>query len=241
MGYFLSNANPGRGAVVVDDQEIIEHIRKDFTEFQENGNESIMVDKVLTYLDALKKDIAAEERYSETQRFFAKLNHEREIEFCKVETQNRIANVDRLEECQRLMLKSVIDIGQNALKFAILINGGAGVAMLAFIGNIASKGLAVNCFLTWSLTSFAAGVLGAAVSNGAAYFSQSYYSRSYEKQKNKLVEAINAGRNDGQGTSDFAIDSDEKNGNRWRNAAIGSAVLGYALFLVGIIMAYLGL
>lgn len=225
----------------MEDQEIIERIRKDFTEFQENGNESIMVDKVVTYLDALKKDIAAEERYSETQRFFAKLNHEREIEFCKVDNQVRIANVDRLEEGQRLMLKSAIEIGQNALKYVMLINGGAGVAMLAFVGNILSKGFTINCFLTWSLTSFAAGVLTAAVSSGAAYFSQCYYSSSFEKQKSKLVETINAGKNDGKGTADFDSGSDEKNGNRWRNVAIGSAVLGYILFLVGIITGYNGL
>ncbi|WP_051789061.1 hypothetical protein [Pelosinus sp. UFO1] len=222
-------------------QEIIERIKNEFANFKASGNMSVSVDSVLTYLDVLEKDISHNVQDKETQRFLTQLAHERKIELCKVDNQVRIANVDRLEECQRLMLKSAIEIGQNALKYVMLINGGAGVAMLAFAGNILSKGSAINCFLIWSLTSFAVGVLAAAVSSGAGYFSQCYYSCSYEKQKNKLVDIINTGKNDGKATSDFDSGSDEKNGNWWRNAAIGAAVLGYVLFLFGVITAYNGL
>jgi len=40
------------------------------------------------------------------------------------------------------MFKSVIDAGTVALRSATLINGGAAVALLAFIGNIWEKGVA---------------------------------------------------------------------------------------------------
>ena len=75
------------------------------------------------------------------------------------------------------MFRSVIGYGQAALKSAILINGGAAVALLAFIGNIWAKGVRpdVADSLTNGIVLFASGVLAAAVGTGGSYFTQYYY------------------------------------------------------------------
>lgn len=72
---------------------------------------------------------------------------------------------------------SVITLGQNALKSALLINGGAAVALLAFIGNIWDSGIGKEpaCLLASALKFYAIGVLVAAVGNGATYCSQHFY------------------------------------------------------------------
>ena len=75
------------------------------------------------------------------------------------------------------MFRSVITTGQSALKSALLINGGAAVAMLAAISNIWTKGIDEEAAtpLTASILCFAIGVLSAAIAMGVAYFTQYYY------------------------------------------------------------------
>ncbi|WP_322521131.1 hypothetical protein SR882_10175 [Guyparkeria halophila] len=75
------------------------------------------------------------------------------------------------------MLRSVITVGQSALKSALLINGGAAVAVLAFIGRLFSSESASLSMggLSLALLQFVWGVLGAAIAAGATYFSQAGY------------------------------------------------------------------
>lgn len=89
-----------------------------------------------------------------------------------------VASRQQLHERQLEMLRAVITIGQSALKSALLINGGAAVALLAFVGKIwgdvESKGTLE--VLSIALISFVFGVLSSAMAAGATYFSQSGYS-----------------------------------------------------------------
>lgn len=88
-----------------------------------------------------------------------KLNQEREIAILNANTPFNL---------------SVITLGQNAIKTASLINGGAAVALLAFIGNVWDKGVdrATAILLARSISIFAAGVLSTALGSGATYCSQ---------------------------------------------------------------------
>ncbi|WP_110953620.1 hypothetical protein [Anaerosinus massiliensis] len=216
----------------MDEQDIIGRIRADFIQLKVDGIQSVMVDNLLKYIDTLNhaQDV-------EAKRFLAKLSHERELEQYKAENQSRISNVDRLEKDQILMTKSAIEIGQYALRYAIIINGGAGVALLAFSGNILSNGGSVNNCLASSLLLFAFGVLSTAISSGASYLSQWYYASSFAKQKDKIVEEINAGERH-TNTTDCNSCLDEKKGDLYRNIAIGLAIAGYGFFLIGIITTY---
>lgn len=75
------------------------------------------------------------------------------------------------------MLRSVITVGQSALKSALLINGGAAVAMLAFLGRLFSGKSSLMSLdgLSIALLQFVWGVLAAAIAAGATYFSQAGY------------------------------------------------------------------
>lgn len=70
-----------------------------------------------------------------------------------------------------------------ALKSIILINGGAAVALLAFMGNIWVKNTApaVTSLLTKSIACFACGVLTGAFSAATTYLTQWLYSTSWNR------------------------------------------------------------
>lgn len=103
-------------------------------------------------------------------------------------------------------LKAVFQFGGAALKSVILINGGAAVALLAFMGAIFEHDKAVSEALVCPLMVFTFGVLSAAIASSGSYFAQ-YYSSS---------------KNEGAA-------------NGWRWAAIILVVFSYILFAAGII------
>lgn len=103
-------------------------------------------------------------------------------------------------------LGAVITIGQGALKSAAIINGGASIAILAFIGNLYSS--SVNVFLVSNLADglaiFGLGVFFAAAASGATYLAQEGYENSKRKQA-----------------------------TIFQNTAICAVVISYLLFLFG--------
>src|SRR5689334_476912 len=86
--------------------------------------------------------------------------------------------------------ESAVKAAEEAIKAAILINGGSAVAMLAFIGTIASKDLISTAQLDQIIKPlfwFGGGVASAAVGSAMAYFinlmiagSSNRLDRSYE-------------------------------------------------------------
>ncbi len=75
------------------------------------------------------------------------------------------------------MFRTVVEYGRDALKAAMLINGGAAVAVLAFIGNIwtiEGSDDAVRS-LACAVAMFGFGVLFAAVSSAFTYITQYFY------------------------------------------------------------------
>ena len=77
---------------------------------------------------------------------------------------------------------AVITIGQGALKSGALINGGACVALLAFIGNIITKDASMISGLSTALLIFGCGVFFAAISSGTTYLAQENYERGKRKK-----------------------------------------------------------
>ncbi|TDX29081.1 hypothetical protein DFO67_108125 [Modicisalibacter xianhensis] len=88
-----------------------------------------------------------------------------------------ISSSQQQHEYNLEMLRSVITVGQFALKSSLLINGGAAVALLAFIGNIwkaPGSGPSISLLAT-AMLHYVAGVLSSAMASGATYFSQAGY------------------------------------------------------------------
>ncbi len=136
-----------------------------------------------------------------------------ELETLKVDTQ-----------CSLVLYQQVNMQGQAAMKAALLINGGASVAMLAFIGAAITNSVdsVLLSKLCCSMAVFATGVLSAALASGAAY----------------LAGFLNACCVDS--SRDKADSSDEKTFSWWKvwwhvlnGLAIALVVFSYLAFFYG--------
>jgi len=108
------------------------------------------------------------------------------------------------------MLKATMEYGGAAIKSSLLINGGAAVALLAFIGKIwGPESKAPIQDLSCSLIIFVIGVAFSAMAMSAAYFSQAYYTKNNDKA-----------------------------GNTWRNVAAVLISFSYIIFFSGAYTAY---
>ena len=81
------------------------------------------------------------------------------------------------------MLKSVLESGQNALRSSFLLNGGAAVTMLAFIGKLSDSHQDKIQDFSVSLSIFVTGVLAITIAYGATYLSQWLYYKDTENNK----------------------------------------------------------
>jgi hypothetical protein len=68
--------------------------------------------------------------------------------------------------------RSFIMMGQTAIRYQIIINGGACIAVLAFIGGIFDKNESLARGLSTALMSFGLGVLAGALVSGFSWISQ---------------------------------------------------------------------
>jgi hypothetical protein len=116
--------------------------------------------------------------------------------------------------------------GQGALKAALLINGGASVALLAFIGTTIVKDTK-NCLsllLCFSMLLFVFGVLCAAIASGVTYVAGLVDS---------LAEPVDASN---------VNEKKASKSNFWfwffNGAAITLVILSYVLFFIGFLNAY---
>lgn len=85
--------------------------------------------------------------------------------------------------------RSVITSGANAIKSAMLMNGGGAVALLAFFPRVNESGIKVNTdLLAAALLWFTLGVFLAALGSGFAYFTQrAYHDSKTETLGNRLT------------------------------------------------------
>lgn len=225
----------------MSDKELLDNIKEAVINFKNEGNDAVSIDVLLEYLETVKNNPNATND-KEIQILHAKFAHERELERCKAENEMRRFNVRIFQDTQNMLSEATIMIGQNALKMALVINGGAGVAMLAFLGSIVSKGMPINCDLVTSLSYFALGVLLSATSNGSAYLSQSQYGSSYDKAKKKILDDMNNGKSSSQSTDECEAGKNERNRGNWLlGTSVVFALLSYATFAAGIWYARLGM
>ena len=129
----------------------------------------------------------------------------------KMEHAGTLAQYDAENAQDRELFKAVITAGQSALKSAILINGGAAVALLAVIGGTLNT-MHEKALMAWLLVSvilLVLGVLVAAIAAGLTYLAQRVY--HLKDDNNRSGDAIN-------------------------NAVITLVVISYVLFAIGCIM-----
>ena len=91
---------------------------------------------------------------------------------------------------ENTMETSLINLSQNAFKTIILVNGGASVALLAFLGNIWAKDpdLKVVSLLAKSISVFAIGVLLGAFGSGMIYVCNFLYAINEQGKEFSLMD-----------------------------------------------------
>lgn len=94
-------------------------------------------------------------------------------------------------DSQLEMFRSVISSGANAIKAAMLINGGGAVALLAFAGKIQNTEIVADInYLAHALFYFCIGVLFSAIASGTTYATQRVYHHKGSTIHGHILTAI---------------------------------------------------
>lgn len=149
------------------------------------GQNSISIKKLDSYLDEIETIAKTSKELSEAEE-----NIRREDAQKHFENELKIAQLQ--SDASLEMFKSVIEAGLNALKSAIIINGGAAVALLAFIGGIvkttSENHVSISC-IGQALLIFTIGVGLAGTATGLRYITQWLYHDAMSKMYvNKTTE-----------------------------------------------------
>lgn len=142
-------------------KDVVHNIRQALNQLEESGQQTASVSGLRQYLDQVEKDATVS------------------IEIQKLQHESSLAHYKATSDFALEMFRSVMGFAHHALKTIIIVNGGAAIAVLAFIGNIWSKLQAVEVAraLTFSEAWFAIGVLVGAIATGTTYIAQYFYER----------------------------------------------------------------
>ena len=139
---------------------------------------------------------------------FDNYNYDKYKKMSEDEFRLRVAELE--VKISEIGLGLIKEYASGGLKALLLLNGAAGIAILAFLGNILGteferwiRGIA------WGLVFFSIGAFFSTISWLFAYISQTYYNEA--NGNDKMI----------------------KNGTIWRNATVGAVVVSGIAFLVG--------
>ncbi|KAF3978674.1 MAG: hypothetical protein HFP77_00705 [Methylococcales symbiont of Iophon sp. n. MRB-2018] len=146
--------------------QIIDTICKVVEDLERNGHSVIGTHELKVYLSKLS---AYEEKNEENELTSAELEKYK-ADLSKGVEDHKIHNQWGFE-----LFRATLLTGQSALKSAILINGGASIALLTFIGNVKDNSITNVAQLAEPLEIFLLGVLLAAIASGATYLAQWFF------------------------------------------------------------------
>ncbi len=180
-------------------QEIIDAFRSELDEIERQGTSTLQTSALRSYLLTLEKgaSLSKEQRSQQHEGY--------------------LVHYAALNTTSLAMLTAVLEAGKTALQALLVINGGAVVALLGVISNLAGKpeGNTLARYLAVPLLLFGIAVLLGALGFACRYFSQA----SYAEAKSDVSKW-------------------EKRGKVFRNFAIASAGGGYILFGIAIYLSY---
>lgn len=134
-------------------------------------------------------------------------------------------NKSRDHQTSLVMLNAILETGQSAVKSMALINGGASVALLAFIGNVVANANTSDFpidGIAYALLKFVFGTGSAGLTMAFRYLSQECYSCDFELQ----------GMNNPKWKKFRAF------GSAFKYAAIVTGIASLGLFFCGGILAF---
>ncbi len=147
------NLQPGMTAV-----ELINDLRAGLAGPKAQGQTTIPLAVLDNYLAEMESAATSSAAATEATHGDARAKFEHEMEVWKIRTP--------------LIFQSIIQSGQAALKAAILINGGAAVTLLAFIGNLLAKSASPDRGIGEAMLVFLGGALLGAFATAFTYLCQ---------------------------------------------------------------------
>ena len=157
-------------------QKLIHDIKEALTQLRANGKDVVPIDRLENYLTQMEKIIGEDGAEEQRKAAEAQREFENQIELWKINSTQ-----------QNEMFKAVIEAGLTALKSAILVNGGAAAALLAFCGSILtrrpefSKSVQMDS-VGYAMFIFVVGAGAASIATGFRYLSQFLYARALEDE-----------------------------------------------------------
>ena len=120
--------------------------------------------------------------------------HPLELEKFRSDLAGSLAYREHVHSWNLESFKQVIALGQSTLKNIMLINGGAAVALLAFLGNLLGKSNSAVGLLPFagSMRVFVIGVFLSAVAYALTYFSQLFYNgaKSWQQRTGLVLHVL---------------------------------------------------
>lgn len=170
-GLDVGASNPARSfynltndeSVFMSAKEFARQLKTEIENLAAQGQDSIRVETLTSGLEKFINNPDEE-------------NNEILIERLKAHLQSQVEKEKYSHAANLEMFKSVIQTGQNALKSMILLNGGAAIALLAFIGKLSDVSRINIPSFAVPLTIFVIGAFLSTISSGITYLTQILYS-----------------------------------------------------------------
>ena len=162
--------------------DLIADLRKALSDVKNDGHTTIPVAGLEGYLANVESIIKNQSQADQEiiKRDEAWKKYQSDLKVWEIQT-----NVKSTFDTE--MFKSVIEAGLNALKSAIIINGGAAVALLAFLGSLITKESSNSACIYpisaigYALLIFIFGVGFAGLASGFRYLAQFCYGSAWRK------------------------------------------------------------
>jgi hypothetical protein len=165
----------------MDAKDFANEMRTLVDDLKTKGIDSIKSENLIKYLDERLRDFSAPTPVQSSEA-----THER----YKADLQRWVEEHKNIHAYGLETFRSVIQAGQNALRTAFIMNGGAAVALLAFIGHLSSVAPERVSSLAPSLAAFVIGVLIAALASGTTYLSQWFFAHAFNRENRPWLKTM---------------------------------------------------
>lgn len=172
------------------------------------------------------------------------VNREEMLRHLSLNNENIKFMISHEESSSKSLFDLLSSILSKALTLIFMLNGGAAVAILAFLGKVISDDTKYLYGILWSLTALSVGVLMAALTAAFSYISQHYYCQLLETELSFLKLALQAEIETSKGKvldvsglpSNECVNKLRERGDEWRDYAIYSEIGALLMFFVAMIV-----
>ena len=208
-------------------EQIINKLRDEIGAVKNKGITSVTIESLENFLNEVE---------SNSSPSFEHLKMANDIDMNNAKLQNdvKIALQKVISDHAIEMFKSVLTSANNAVKACMIINGGAALSLLTFIGKLATETKPQNISpYAFACIAFCTGLAFSALAASGTYFSQYYFGKKFDAEILKNRYPDNEKENYSQ---------KEKNAEllayvfRW--LTIIFVVLAFASFIVGVYQSY---